>query len=146
PSDLHLAPTDRGGTDRASLSLDSVPLPGDRRQVPRGETECTSALRRREIHMPRAAHSTALLAALVLTAIGGASTASATQDHKVRLCHGTASATNPYVLITVDVHALKRHFDGDAPGHGQNNAPDFVLADDASDCSGPGEGGAGGGE
>ena len=97
--------------------------------------------------MPRAARSTALLAALVLTAIGGATTASASQDHKVRLCHGTASATNPYVLIAVDEHALKGHFDGDAPGHGQNNAPDFVLADDASDCSGgPGEGGSGGGE
>ena len=96
--------------------------------------------------MSPAARSTALLAALVLTAIGGATTASA-QDHKVRLCHGTASDTNPYVLITVDKHALKGHFDGDAPGHGQNSAPDFVLADDASDCSsGPGEGGSGGGE
>ena len=88
--------------------------------------------------MPRSARSTALLAALVLTAIGGATNASATQDHKVRLCHGTASDTNPYVLITVDEHALKGHFDETGPGHGQNNAPDFVLADDVDQCPGPG--------
>jgi hypothetical protein len=28
-------------------------------------------------------------------------------EHKVTLCHATGSSTNPYVLITVDYHALK---------------------------------------
>ena len=66
----------------------------------------------------------------------------------MRLCHGTASETNPYVLITVDEHALKGHFDDDAPGHGQNNAPDFVLADDAERTAQAAlaQGGSGGGE
>lgn len=47
--------------------------------------------------------------------------------HKVAICHGTASAKNPYVLIIVDESAKNGHFDGTAPGHGKNNAPDFML-------------------
>ena len=50
-------------------------------------------------------------------------------SHKVSLCHGTASAKNPYVLISVDESALKGHFDGTAPGHGKNNYPDFISKD-----------------
>jgi len=30
-------------------------------------------------------------------------------EHKTTICHATGSATNPYVLITVDNHALKAH-------------------------------------
>ena len=30
-------------------------------------------------------------------------------SHKTTICHATGSATNPYVLITVDNHALKAH-------------------------------------
>jgi hypothetical protein len=53
----------------------------------------------------------------------------ARKDDKVWICHGTASETNPYVLIRVDAHALEGHFDGTAPGHGKNNHPDLVLVD-----------------
>lgn len=47
--------------------------------------------------------------------------------HKVAICHGTASAKNPYVMIIVDESALNGHLDGTMPGHGKNNSPDFVL-------------------
>jgi hypothetical protein len=53
---------------------------------------------------------------LAAVAIGGgllfAAPASAKpdQDHKVTICHFTASETNPYVVITIDQHALKHHF------------------------------------
>ena len=57
---------------------------------------------------------------------GGASLASATKpepDHKVTICHATASATNPYVVITVDVASIV----GDS-GHGHSgvNAGDII--------------------
>lgn len=45
------------------------------------------------------------------------------EDHKVAICHGTASAKNPYVLIIVDESAKATHLNG----HGPNNAPDFAL-------------------
>lgn len=68
--------------------------------------------------------------------------AQASDGAKVRLCHGTASASNPYVLIDVSESALAGHFDGTAPGHGRKNNPDFVLAADRADCTGgPGGGG-----
>jgi hypothetical protein len=53
---------------------------------------------------------------------------------KVMLCHGTASATNPYVLISVNANALQGHFDGTAPGHGWRNAPDFILPAGYATC------------
>ncbi len=43
--------------------------------------------------------------------------------HKIAICHGTASAKNPYNLIIVDASAVPAHL----AGHGKNNAPDFVL-------------------
>jgi hypothetical protein len=55
------------------------------------------------------------------------------REHKVAICHGTASDSNPYVLIVVDVHALNGHFDGTAPGHGKNNYPDFFPIDGTCD-------------
>jgi hypothetical protein len=62
----------------------------------------------------------------------GASVASATQpspDHKVTICHATASKTNPYVVITVDVASI-----GDTSGHGRSGVnegdiiPPFDIA------------------
>lgn len=63
---------------------------------------------------------------------------------KVLLCHGTASATNPYVLISVSANALQGHFDGSAPGHGWRNADDVLLGDYATcEEAAAGEGGPG---
>ena len=75
--------------------------------------------------------------AIAVTAVGsvGVMGAQASQGDKVALCHGTASAKNPYVLISVDEHALAGHFDGEAPGHGKNNHPDFLLPAGSDDCS-----------
>jgi opacity protein-like surface antigen len=53
---------------------------------------------------------------------------------KVSLCHGTASDTNPYVLIHVSENALQGHFDGTAPGHGWQNAPDFLFNPKYASC------------
>jgi len=68
-----------------------------------------------------------IFALCALTVAGGAMSAhwaSAKSNHKVTICHGTASAKNPYVLINVDTNALAGHFNGTAPGHGKNNYPD----------------------
>ena len=53
---------------------------------------------------------------------------------EVRLCHGTASAKNMYVLITVSENALQGHFDGTAPGHGWRNYPDMIYNDSYTTC------------
>ena len=57
---------------------------------------------------------------------------------KVTICHGTGSATNPYVIITVSKNALKNgHFhNGVEPGHGPGHSenPDYYLdGDDTCD-------------
>jgi hypothetical protein len=83
-------------------------------------------------HAPRL---TALLSAAALAGLGLAATGSA-EANKVRLCHGTASDTNPYVLVVVDDNALAGHFDGADPGHGWQNAPDVLLADGETECPG----------
>jgi Tfp pilus assembly major pilin PilA len=47
-------------------------------------------------------------------------------EKKEWICHGTASETNPYVLIHVAKSSLwKGHFDGGAPGHGKKNHDDI---------------------
>ena len=39
------------------------------------------------------------------------------EDHKVIICHGTGSESNPFVEIPIDKHALKSHFkDGHQEG------------------------------
>ena len=55
-----------------------------------------------------------------------AGTATATKphpDHKVQLCHRTASDTNPYVLIDVDEASLDAHLNN-LPGHPPKTNPD----------------------
>ena len=86
--------------------------------------------------------------ALGATVQSGVSAQAGGPADKVMLCHGTASATNPYVLISVSANALEGHFDGTAPGHGWRNAPDFLLPAGYATCEdalgGGGEGGWGG--
>lgn len=67
-----------------------------------------------------------------LTGVGVTSAAQAADAGKVLLCHGTASDTNPYVLISVSANAAANHLDG----HGKNNYPDFLLPFGSTDCSG----------
>jgi ABC-type sugar transport system substrate-binding protein len=73
--------------------------------------------------------------AVVACALGSIVAASAAQaaGGKVLICHGTASDTNPYVLISVSESAAATHLDG----HGQSNHPDFLLPSGKSDCSDP---------
>jgi hypothetical protein len=84
---------------------------------------------------------------------GSRAEAAPTKEHKVAICHGTASAKNPYVLIIVDESAKEAHLSG----HGQNSAPDFALNNGSiltpqqieyyrklSDAEGCGAGGGGG--
>jgi hypothetical protein len=44
-------------------------------------------------------------------------------DHKITICHATGSESNPYVPITVDVHAVKAHA-------GHQNGEDIIPAND----------------
>ncbi len=78
-----------------------------------------------------------LTVALGVAAIGAAAQGTRAwageKDHKVAICHGTASQKNPYVLIVVDESALRGHFDGTTPGHGKNNAPDFLAVNGSCD-------------
>ena len=91
-----------------------------------------------------------LVVAYTLTALALAAAAQAGGDaEKVLVCHGTASQSNPYVLISVSTNALEGHFDGTAPGHGWKNAPDMVFDSAFETCAGQAQaldGGGGGGE
>jgi len=74
--------------------------------------------------------------AAIVCAAGVTAVAQGANGGKVLLCHGTASDSNPYVLISVSVNALAGHLDGTAPGHGKNNSPDYLLPAGSTDCSG----------
>jgi hypothetical protein len=75
------------------------------------------------------------VAMVVAGTLGGtASMASATKgdEHTVEICHATASKTNPYVMITVDVASIV----GDS-GHGSSgvNEGDIIPAFDIAGYS-----------
>ncbi len=77
--------------------------------------------------MRRMATRAAAVAMVAAGAVGAcASIASATKPdpgHKVTICHATASASNPYVVISVDIASIV----GDS-GHGHSgvNAGDII--------------------
>jgi len=87
--------------------------------------------------------SIAALAAFTLASAIGVSVAGAAPLDSVTICHGTASASNPYVEITVNANSFKAgHFDGvPNPSHGPNNNPDFILQDGKTCADGQGGGG-----
>ena len=68
----------------------------------------------------------ALAAMLLLGLAAGSTLATQGEDHKVGICHRTASDTTPYVFIEVDVASLSPgHLDNADPGH----KPTFWKAD-----------------
>lgn len=80
---------------------------------------------------------TAVISAGVVVGAGvGASLsgAGASPAPKVTICHGTGSASNPYVKITVSQNSFKNgHFhNGVEPGHGPGHAdnPDYIIDSD----------------
>ncbi len=84
----------------------------------------------------------ALASAGLLTGAAAAAAWSGAQADpapKVTICHGTGSAGNPYVLITVSEHALRNgHFhDGVEPGHGPGHGdnPDYYV-EEGGTCDG----------
>jgi hypothetical protein len=85
--------------------------------------------------MRRITRATLAAAVCGLCSVGMTAAAQADNGGKVLLCHGTASDSNPYVLISISVNGLAGHFDGTAPGHGKNNHPDFFPAPGSTDCS-----------
>ena len=79
----------------------------------------------------------AFLAAFTLAGPVGATPKAQDGDHKVTICHVTNSATNPYVVITIDDAAW------DGAGANDHTRPvskdgrvDFEI-DPGQDCTGP---------
>ena len=72
--------------------------------------------------------------AAVVLGLGGTAAAQAGNAGKVLICHGTASDTNPYVLISVSANAADTHLGG----HGQNDNhyPDYLLPANQTVCTG----------
>jgi hypothetical protein len=85
--------------------------------------------------------------AVAACSVGLAAAAQASPGGKVGICHGTASDTNPYVLIHVSENTLTggHPVDGTKPGNGDRRRPDYLLQIGSSDCSGlPGDDDGGG--
>jgi hypothetical protein len=79
-----------------------------------------------------------VVAVVVGTAGVGVTMASATKpdpEHKVTICHATASRTNPYVAITVDIASIVNE-----SGHGSSgiNAGDIIRPFDIDGNAYPG--------
>ena len=70
----------------------------------------------------------ALALALTFAAAGLAAPVAATpgNPHKTTVCHRTASDSNPYVLITVDVASLPAHLNN-LPGHPEKHGRNDFL-------------------
>jgi hypothetical protein len=89
--------------------------------------------------MRRMATRAAAVAMVAAGAVGAcASIAAATKPdptHKITICHATASASNPYVAITVDIASI-----GLDSGHGRSgvNAGDIIPKFDIDGYSYPG--------
>ena len=87
--------------------------------------------------MRRINRITLAVATCAACGIGVSAAAQASNAGKVLLCHGTASDSNPWLLISVSENAAATHLGG----HGPNNYPDFLLPAGRSDCSGGPNGG-----
>jgi len=78
-----------------------------------------------------------MVAIVSIVATAGSMSVGATKGdpHKVGICHRTASDTNPYVYIEVDVAALKAHIGADAhpPKSGRY---DYLAPNGKTDCKG----------
>jgi hypothetical protein len=57
-----------------------------------------------------------MLGVMLATCVTAAQATQPDPDHKVSICHRTASDTNPYVFITVDEASLPAHLNN-LPGH-----------------------------
>ena len=86
--------------------------------------------------MKRISRLRRVLAVLAVSCSAVVTAAQASSNDPVLICHGTASDTNPYVVISVDENALAGHF----AGHGEDSLPDMFVNADGS-C--PGEEGGG---
>lgn len=85
----------------------------------------------------------AVTAALLFTAVGAGSAAGQPPDgpnDKDWVCHGTASESNPYVLIHVSANGHARgHQPQSHPGHLPDN-PDALFSDSDDKALPPGQG------
>jgi hypothetical protein len=81
-----------------------------------------------------------LAAATVAAAVVAVPTAAfATQpdpNHKVTICHRTHSASNPYVIITVDEAAINSDGGSDHQSHNEGNAPNATMIPGATETTG----------
>jgi hypothetical protein len=76
-------------------------------------------------------HRRVVGAVALASSLAAVTAAHAGGDGKVLVCHGTASDSNPYVLISVSANALSTHLDG----HGWQSSPDFVYDPSFASCA-----------
>ncbi len=77
------------------------------------------------------------IVAVLAIALAGSASVSATQhdpDHKVGICHRTASDTNPYVYIEVDEVAVSAHI-GESAHPSKDGRNDYLAPNGEVDCN-----------